>query len=89
MENLPMNYGEVRFHTKQIVLCTKSSDKQKVITYLHELTHIISEECDLGLSETKVLAVEKILPNLLLPGNVFKDTKKGRTRGKTKTRRKP
>jgi hypothetical protein len=76
MENLPNNLGETRFYSKQIILCTKQTPKQKVITYLHELTHVVSEEYGLKFSEEKVLLLENLMPYLLKPGNIFNTTRR-------------
>lgn len=47
-------------------------DKDKVITYLHELLHAISDTHDVRLTEKQILALEKSLHYVLKPGNIFK-----------------
>jgi hypothetical protein len=78
--------GHTRFHTNQIVMDSSMDAKEKVITWLHELTHVVSEVYELKLSENKVLLLEKLMPFLLMPGNIFKEEEKGKKkRGKSKS----
>lgn len=67
--------GETRFDRKQIVIKDKQSPKEKVHTYIHELLHAISEEYEVGLTETQVRALEKSLYYMLKTGNVFRKAK--------------
>jgi hypothetical protein len=64
--------GETRFDRKQIAIKDKMSAKNTVITYLHEVTHGLSAEHDIQLTENQVLAIEKGLYYLLKDGNIFK-----------------
>ena len=63
--------GETRLNTKQIVLKTNETDKETVHTYIHECLHAVSEEFDVGLTETQVRKLEKSLTNFLTSGNIF------------------
>lgn len=65
--------GETRFDPKQIVIKKDQTDKESVKTYIHECLHAISAEYDVGLTETQVQKLEKALPYLLKPGNIFKE----------------
>ena len=64
--------GETRFDRKQIAIKDKMSAKNTVITYLHEVTHGLSAEHNIQLTENQVLAIEKGLYYLLKDGNIFK-----------------
>lgn len=68
--------GETRFDVKQIVLKDNQPHKEKVHTYLHELLHAISEEYEIGLTETQVRLLEKAVYYTMKPDNVFKKAKK-------------
>lgn len=70
--------GETRFEPLQIAIKRGMSDKETVMTYLHELTHAADFSHEIGLTETQVLKIEKALIPLLKDGNVF--TKKKRKR---------
>lgn len=67
------NFGETRFDPPQIVIEQGHSEKSTVETYLHEILHAISEEYDVGLTETQVRKLEKALSYVLKPGNIFKE----------------
>lgn len=63
--------GETRFDPPQIVIKTGESDKLTVKIYAHELVHAISDEEEVGLTETQVLKLEHAMIYLLKPNNVF------------------
>lgn len=65
--------GEMRPETKQIVIRNKQTPKNTVITFLHELSHAVSNECDLELTENQILKLEKSFYFLLKKGNIFKE----------------
>ncbi len=67
--------GETRFDPKQILIKTGQTAKEAVKTYLHEVEHATSHEFDANLTEAQVRALEKSLPWILKPGNIFKDKK--------------
>lgn len=67
----PNVVGETRFAEKQIALKTGQSDKDTVKTYLHEVTHAVSHEESVNLTENQVIRIEKSLIYLLKPNNVF------------------
>lgn len=48
-------------------------DKEKVLTYLHELVHAFSDTHNIGLTEKQVEKIEKALYYVLKKGNVFSD----------------
>lgn len=58
-------YGETRFDPKQIVLRTGMAPKLTTETYFHEILHAISNEYNIGLTETQVLNFEGSLPYLI------------------------
>jgi hypothetical protein len=65
--------GECDPNTKTIFIRINETPRQTVLTYLHELTHAISFELELDLTETQVSKIEtKALHYLLKEGNVFK-----------------
>jgi len=68
--------GETRFDRKQIVLKDDQPHKEKVHTYLHELLHAISEEYEVGLTESQVRALEKAIYYMLKSDNVFRKPRK-------------
>lgn len=68
--------GETRFDTKQIVLKDNQPPKEKIHTYIHELLHAISEEYEVGLTETQVRALERAIYYVLKDGNVFRKARK-------------
>jgi hypothetical protein len=70
--------GETRFDPLQIAIKKGQSDKEAVLTYLHEVLHAVSHTHDIGLTETQVRKLEKALTPLLKDDNVF--TKKKRKR---------
>lgn len=57
--------GETRFDPKQIVIKNGQSDKETVLTLVHECYHALSEEYDIGLTETQVRKLEKASPLLI------------------------
>lgn len=65
--------GEMRPDEQQIVIKTEESPKVTVITYLHEVLHSISDEYDVGLTETQILKLEKAFHYALKSGNIFKE----------------
>lgn len=64
--------GETRFDVKQIAIKDEQPPKEKVHTYLHELLHAISDEYEVGLTETQVRALEKAIYYILKGDNVFR-----------------
>lgn len=65
--------GEMDANNKHIYLKTSQSAKEKVLTYLHEVTHAISDENQLKLTENQVSILEKkAFYYLLKPENLFK-----------------
>lgn len=67
----PSVLGETRFEPYQIALKTNENDKETVKTYLHEVAHAVSEEEQIGLTESQVQKLEKSLTYLLKPNNTF------------------
>ena len=60
-------------HDKRLILLDKGiSAKETVLTYLHELTHALSFEHEIILTETQVQLIEKSLYYMLKPNNIFK-----------------
>lgn len=76
VEKCPSGYftaGECDPNTKTIYIRIGQSPRQKVFTYLHEVTHAYSFENNLELTEAQVTVIEtKILRYILKPGNLFK-----------------
>lgn len=73
VEEFPGNtVGEMDKDTKQIRLKLGQSNKEKVLTYLHEVFHAFSDENKIGLTEKQVSLLErKMLYYYLKPGNLF------------------
>ena len=74
----PRTMGESRFPVddraiRQIVIKKGMSPKDTVLTYLHELTHVLAFEVDITLTEAQVQAVESKFYFLLRKGNVFNE----------------
>ncbi len=55
-------YGETRFEPNQIILDSNQSDKEAVMTVVHEAYHALSAEHDINLTETQVILLEKCFP---------------------------
>ena len=72
----PNVMGETRFDPNQIVIKNNLSPKETVTTYIHEVIHAISNEYDVGLTETQVRALEKSLYYVLKNDNMLKEGKK-------------
>lgn len=68
--------GETRHDIKQIAIKIGQSPKQTVLTYLHEIFHVFSDEYEIKLTETQIQALESYLPLILKPDNVFIKGKK-------------
>lgn len=56
--------GETRFAPRQIVIKKNLKPKLTVITFLHELAHAFSNEHNVDLTETQILALEKCFYNI-------------------------
>lgn len=64
--------GEMDSTLKQIRIKINQSNKEKVLTYLHELCHAFSDENKIGLTESQVSKLEsKMFYYLLKSGNLF------------------
>jgi hypothetical protein len=63
--------GETRFNPLQIAIKKGQSEKETVLTYLHEVIHAASYTHEIGLTETQVRKLEKALIPLLKEGNLF------------------
>lgn len=55
----PEQVGEMFKDLKQIKLKIDQTNKEKVLTYLHEVIHAFSDENDIGLTESQVSKLEK------------------------------
>lgn len=66
-------HGLADLTNKIIIIQMNQPARITVETFLHEMSHVISEEFGLGLTEQQVLDLEKAMPYLLKVGNVFKD----------------
>src|SRR6266700_2249531 len=64
--------GEMRPDNKQIVIKKDQTPKNTTITYLHEILHAISEECQANLTESQILKLEKSFYYILKDSNIFK-----------------
>lgn len=56
---------------KQIMVQLGQTSRETVLTYLHELIHAISDERQLGLTESQVQGLEGALYYVLKKDNVF------------------
>lgn len=64
--------GETDFSKKQIRLKIDQSPKEKVMTFLHEVSHAFSDENDIGLTEAQICLLEnKVFYYLLKSDNLF------------------
>ena len=67
-------YGEARPDIKQIVLNNEQSDKESVLTFVHEWFHAINFEHEIGITEKQVTKFEnnfKYLNELIKTLNGF------------------
>ena len=65
-------YVGLTSHTlKQITIKKGMSPKQTVLTYLHEIIHMFSDEADIKVTEAQVQLIESVLHLVLKSGNVF------------------
>lgn len=66
--------GQTRFDDghKQIIIRRGLSDKDTIVTYIHEVLHAISMEHGVKLTENQILALERSFYYMLKPNNVFK-----------------
>jgi hypothetical protein len=75
VENFPDDHncvGSMDINKKQIIMKIGQSDKEKVLTYLHEVIHAFSDENKMGLTEKQVSIMEKkMLYFWLKKGNLF------------------
>lgn len=65
--------GLTDFTNKLITIQMDMPAKLTIETYLHEVTHAMSEEYELGLTENQVLKIEHALPYVLKKNNLFKE----------------
>jgi len=52
-------YGITRFYPNQIIINKNQSDKETVLTTVHEMLHALSETHDINLTESQVTKLEK------------------------------
>lgn len=70
----PIQVGEMDTKLKQIRLKIDQTNKEKVLTYLHEVLHAFSDEHDIGLTENQVSLLEnKMMYYFLKPDNLFSE----------------
>lgn len=68
----PAQVGEMDNELKQIRIKIDQSNKEKVLTYLHEVIHAFSDEHNVRLTESQVSKLEKkMLYYWLKPDNLF------------------
>ena len=73
----PTQFGSTDANLKQIKIKIDQSNKEKVLTYLHETFHAFSDEHGIGLTETQVRLLEtKMLYYWLKQDNLFSKEKK-------------
>lgn len=64
--------GEMCIETQQIRLKLGQTDKEKILTYLHEVCHAFSDYHKIGLTEKQVSLLEtKMAYYFLKPRNLF------------------
>ncbi len=63
--------GETRFDPKQIALRLGQTEREAVLTYLHEVIHAVDFTHSIGLTETQVQKLERALIPILKEGNLF------------------
>lgn len=66
-------YGLTDLNNHIITIKMDMSARLTVETYIHEVTHAISEHYDLGLTENQVLKIEHAIPVLVKSNNIFKE----------------
>jgi hypothetical protein len=64
-------YGQTDFDKKEIHLDSGLSDKETILTYIHEYFHALSFEHSIDLTENQCRALEKTIPYLLKDNNLF------------------
>ena len=68
----PLQVGEMDSKLKQIRIKIDQSNKDMVLTYLHEVLHAFSDEHKIGLTEKQVSLLEKkMMYYWLKPVNLF------------------
>ena len=55
-------FGITQFNPNQIILDTKQSDKEAVLTTWHEFLHAIADSYEVKLTESEVRRLEKAFP---------------------------
>jgi hypothetical protein len=68
---VPDIVGETRFDPKQIALKIGQTERELVLTYLHEIIHAVDFTHKIGLTETQVQKLERALIPVLKEGNLF------------------
>jgi hypothetical protein len=68
---VPDTVGETRFDPKQIALKIGQTERELVLTYLHEIIHAVDFTHKIGLTETQVQKLERALIPVLKEGNLF------------------
>lgn len=68
----PKQVGMSDWNNNCIYIKSRQNAKETVLTYLHEITHIFSDEFEIKLSEKQVGLIEKHLHFLLFKDNIFK-----------------
>jgi len=68
--------GETRFDPKQIALKTGQTERELVLTYLHEVFHAVDHTHQIGLTETQVRKLERALIPILKESNLFTPKKR-------------
>lgn len=66
-------YGLTDLNNHIIFIRMDMAPRLTVETFLHEVTHCFSEEYNLNLTETQVLAIEHAIPYLIKKNNLFKE----------------
>lgn len=66
-------YGLTDLTNRVITIKMDMTPRLTVETYIHEITHAVSEEFNLGLTENQVLKIEHAIPFLLKGNNLFKE----------------
>lgn len=67
----PETVGETRFNPKQIAIKIGQTEREAVLTYLHEVIHAADHTHEIGLTETQVRKLERALIPVLKEGNLF------------------
>lgn len=55
-------FGKTEFNPDKVIINTEQTDREAVLTFIHEYLHALDDKNTIGLTETQVQKLEKIYP---------------------------